>query len=172
MFSNVLNNLQSTLSAYPETKETLPPSTLGYNTNNKYPEFPPMMSDGRAVIASWQPESTVNAYHKESNGINSNWKYRKYLTKNANTVMDHNFKEACNDAGYFKRPIDLTSVHSNKFKQINEPHLYKSLDDETKPFGYTSTDLKTNYLTREELQSRKVAPSITQDSLLKAQLRM
>ena len=86
--------------------------------------------------------------------------------------MDHNFKEACNDAGYFKRPIDLTSVHSNKFKQINEPYLYKSLDDETKPFGYTSTDLKTNYLTREQLQSRKIAPSITQDSLLKAQLRM
>tara|TARA_B100000035_G_scaffold56541_1_gene44839 strand:- start:628 stop:1146 length:519 start_codon:yes stop_codon:yes gene_type:complete len=172
MFSKFLDNLQNTKTAYPEIKETLPPSTLGYNTNNKYPEFPPMMSDGRAVTASWQPESVVNAYLKDTHNINSNWKYRKYLTKNANSILDHNFKEACNDVGYFKRPIDITSIHSNKFKQTNEPHLYSSLDDETKPFGYTSSDLKSIYLTREELQSRKISPTITQDNLLKAQLRL
>ena len=109
------------------------------------------------------------AYRKKTEKVMAK---RKYLTKNANSILDHNFKEACNDVGYFKRPIDITSIHSNKFKQTNEPHLYSSLDDETKPFGYTSSDLKSIYLTREELQSRKISPTITQDNLLKAQLRL
>ena len=168
MFSGLINNVQSVASAYPPVKETLPPSTLGYQTNNKYPQFPPLMNDGRSIAAGWQPESTVNAYIKESNNITSNWQYRRYLTKNANSVLDYNFKESCNDVGYFKRPIDVSSINNNSFKQENSPHLFDSLEDKTKPFGQIQSDLKTYYLTREELQSRKIAPSINQDTLLKA----
>ena len=89
--------------AYPIIKETIPKSSLGYNTNNKYPEFPPLMNDGRSVTASYQPESVINNELITKNGIESNWKYRKYLTENSKQIMEWNFREACNDAGYFKR---------------------------------------------------------------------
>ena len=99
--------------AYPIIKETVPKSSLGYGTNNKYPEFPPLMTDGRSVIGSWQPESTENANLIESNGIKTNWQYRQFLMKNAQQIQEYNFRETCNDVGYFKRPIDLPSIQSN-----------------------------------------------------------
>ena len=40
MFTNAPEQLNC---AYPIIKETIPKSSLGYNTNNKYPEFPPLM---------------------------------------------------------------------------------------------------------------------------------
>ena len=69
--------------AYPIIKETIPKSSLGYNTNNKYPEFPPLMSDGRSIISSYQPETVVNTELLHRNGIQTNWQYRKYLTENS-----------------------------------------------------------------------------------------
>jgi hypothetical protein len=32
--------------------------------------------------------------------------------------------------------------------------------DENKPKGYVLSDLKSNYLTREQLEARRVAPSV------------
>ena len=148
-------------------KETIPSSALGYHTNNKYSNFPPLMSDGRAVISSWQPESIINAELIETNNIKSNWEYRQYLQKNAKQLMEYNYYESANDAGYYKRPIDLPSIQSNSVKGINnKPFLYGSSLDNTKPFGYASSDLKEMYLTREQLEARQISPVITQDKLL------
>jgi hypothetical protein len=149
-------------------KETIPSSALGYHTNNKYPGFPPLMSDGRAVLGSWQPESTINADLIQTNGIKSNWEYRQYLQKNAHKIIEYNFHESCNDVGYFKRPIDIPSIQSNLTQGIhNTPHHYSSsLDNTKKPFGHVSSDLKDVYLSREQLESRKISPVITQDKLL------
>jgi hypothetical protein len=44
--------------------------------------------------------------------------------------------------------------------------MYSSILDKSMPFGTASSDLKTIYLTREELESRKVAPTINQEDLL------
>jgi hypothetical protein len=71
MFSNYFQNSEKIDSAYPIIKETIPLSSRGYHTNNKYPEFPPLMSDGRSVVASWQPEATINADLIQSNNIKS-----------------------------------------------------------------------------------------------------
>ena len=106
-------NYETISCAYPIIKETIPKSSLGYGTNNKYPDFPPLMTDGRSVIGSWQPESTENANLIESNGIKTNWQYRQFLMKNAQQIQEYNFRETCNDVGYFKRPIDLPSIQSN-----------------------------------------------------------
>jgi hypothetical protein len=158
MFSNTPETLQS---AYPIIKETVPQSSLGYNTNNKYPQFPPLMSDGRSVTATWQPESIINADLIQSNGIKSNWQYRRYLTKNSQEIMEYNFRESSNDVGYYKRHNDLPNMQSNKVSDINQtPYAYKSFLDETTPIGYTSSNLKENYLTREQLNARKIAPII------------
>ena len=144
-------------------------SHLGYNTNNKYPEFPPLMCDGRAVTASYQPESVVNQDLIHKNNIQSNWQYRKYLTENAGKIMEQNFRESCNDTGYYKRHNDLPLNAMNQSTPSTTPFLYNSLLDAQKPFGYASSDLKDLYLSREQLDARKVSPVITQEEILKAQ---
>ena len=162
MFSNSLNKGEPLHCAYPIIKETVPRSSLGYNTNNKYPEFPPLMSDGRSVTATWQPEATINADLIQSNGIKSNWQYRKYLTQNAREIMEYNFKESSNDVGYYKRPLDIPSIQSNLVEGIRQqPYVYLSTLDNAKPFGYASSDLKETYLTREQLNARKISPIVS-----------
>ena len=147
-------------SAYPIIKETIPQSSFGYGANNKYPEFPPLMSDGRSVIGSWQPESTENANLIEGNNIKSNWEYRRYLTSNSKDILEYNFREACNDVGYFKRPIDLPSINSNTVSDYKIPFIFRSILDTSKPQGYEESDLKNLYLTREQLNARKISPVV------------
>lgn len=146
--------------AYPIIKETIPRSSLGYSTNNKYPEFPPLMSDGRSIIGSWQPESTENANIIESNNIKSNWEYRRYLTKNSKEIQEYNFRESCNDVGYFIRPIDLPSIQSNTVSDYNVPYMFRTILDNSKPNGYQESDLKNLYLSREQLNARKISPVV------------
>jgi hypothetical protein len=118
------------------------------------------MSDGRSVISSWQPESVTNKKIIKENDIKSNWMYRKYLTKNSLSIQKQNFKEALNDTGY---------NFNNELKTANNglltPYTFNDYDDTTQPFGNHRSDLKDIYLSREQLQSRKVAPALTQEQL-------
>ena len=150
--------------AYPNLKETIPPSKLGYHSNNKYDGFPPLMSDGRTITASWQPEGVLNSHLVKELGIHSNWEYRQYLTKNAKDIMKYNCIQASTDSGYLKRygELDQSATYST-------PYVYHDFNDNTKPNGYESSDLKDLYLSREQLQSKMVAPEITQEDLLKMQ---
>jgi hypothetical protein len=158
---------QTIESAYPTIKETIPSSALGYATNNKYPGFPPLMMDGRSVTNTWQPESIINDDLIQSNNIRSNWEYRKYLTNNSQDIMKYNFLESSNDVGYYKRSIDLPNMQSNRVSNMNGlPYGFTSVLDQTKPFGYQTSDLKELYLSREQLESRKISPVITQADLL------
>jgi hypothetical protein len=154
-------------SAYPIIKETIPQSSLGYATNNKYPGFPPLMSDGRSITTTWQPEAVINDDLIQSNNLRSNWQYRKYLINNAKDIMEYNFRESSNDVGYYKRPIDLPNMQSNKVTNMNgTPYNFNSVLDNTKPFGYQTSDLKEMYLSREQLDARKISPVITQSDLI------
>jgi hypothetical protein len=78
----------------------IPKSSLGYDTNNKYKKFPPMMKDGRSLISSWQNETQINHELIKDNNIKSNWQYRQYLAKHADTIMEYNYRESANDTGY------------------------------------------------------------------------
>lgn len=158
MFTNAPEQLNC---AYPIIKETIPKSSLGYNTNNKYPEFPPLMMDGRSITASYQPESILNESIIRDNNIKSNWEYRKFLTHNSQNLMEYNFRESCNDSGYYKRYQDIIT------NQAFTPYQYSSPTDNTRPFGYSSSDLKDLYLSREQLNASKVSPSITQEELIR-----
>ena len=149
---------------YPQAK-----TSLGYNTNNKYPEFPPLMNDGRAVVASYQPEAVANNDLIARNNINSNWQYREFLTKNALSIINQNFEETSNDMGYYKRFTESPIINNNYDTDNTVPHLYGSGFDGIKPKGYVTSDLKTNYLSREELNSRKMSGVITQEQLLRQQ---
>lgn len=129
--------------AFP-TQEDLPPSSHGYHTNNVFQGFPPLMADARSLVASWQPESFTNDRIIRENGIQSNWQYRQYLTQNANTIMKQNFAESANDIGYYDINAGIVSSRPNT----------------------SSSDLKELYMSREDLQSRRIAPVLSQEQML------
>jgi len=111
------------------------------------------MEDGR-TYASYQPEAVVNERIQQQNNINTNWKYRQFLTHNGNTIMKLNTSEACYTLGL------PTHVTSNTTPSSNVPFIYKSTFDTEKPgYGYSSSDLKNPYLSRVELQARLISPS-------------
>jgi len=137
----------------------IPRSTLGYATNAVYPGFPPLMSDGRSIVASDQPEAVLNNAILKEAGIQSNWEYRQYLTNQAKDIIRYNYRESANDIGYFKRYQDTPAGYS-------VPYAFPSFVSKENPKGYISSDLKSTYLTREQLQAQKVAPVITQEQLM------
>lgn len=131
MFSSCANNNNG-------SSLVIPKSSLGYHTNNKYSTFPPLMSDGRSIISTWQSQSQINNQLVKENNITTNWQYRQYLTNNALTIMEYNFRESANDTG-FLFPVSKTtisSIHDN-------------------PLLLETSDLKQLYLTREQLNAKK-----------------
>jgi hypothetical protein len=143
-------------SAYTISAET-PKSVYGFQTHNLYKDFPPFMNDGRVIVASWQQESVTNKNLLESTGLKSNWEYRKYLTENAKSLIQQNQAESLNDIGYIARYSTAPEQHNTV------PYYYKSYLDNSKPFGYETSDLKQLYLSVEQLNARKMAPSIETD---------
>ena len=141
-------------------------SHLGYSTNNIYLGFPPMTNDGRNVVATHQPESILNSILIQQNNIQSNWEYRQYLIKNANSIIKQNFDEASTDVGYMER-CTPSEMHGDK-PISNKPFMYGSYQDNAHPQGYVNSDLKDIYLSREQLNARKFAPSITQYEFLQS----
>jgi hypothetical protein len=126
-----------------------------YSASNNYNfNFPPKMADGRNW-ATWQPEAVVNQRIQMQEGIQTNWQYRMYLQQNGNQIMNYNTQEACYDLG-----LD-PHVQTGKTPSSNVPYMFKNTFDRSKPgFGYCNSDLKNPYLSREQLNSRMVAPSI------------
>jgi hypothetical protein len=122
--------------------------------NNANFNLPPIMADGRNY-ASWQPEAAVNKHIQIQENIHSNWDYRRYMQNNGLKIMKYNTLEACYDLGLNPH------VNTNATPSSNVPHKFKNVFDTSKPgFGYCNSDLKNPYLTREQLNSRLVSPSI------------
>jgi hypothetical protein len=117
--------------------------------------MPPMMNDGRNY-STCCPESTINSKIQKKEGIKSNWEYRQYLQNNANNIMKYNYMDFSNSSG------NNPNTYVNNESSSNSPFVFKSTHDSRKPsYGYNNSDLKQNYLTREQLNSRMVAPSIS-----------
>jgi hypothetical protein len=128
-------------------------------SNNIHFDFPPIMMDGRN-FAKWQPGAVINKKIRDENNIKTNWQYRDFLTKNADSIIRSNQLEACNNCCY------CPSIKSGE-SISNTPFLYKSCVEETQPHGYENSDLKNLYLSSYELQCRMVAPILTQEEYLK-----
>lgn len=143
--------------AFPVIKETLPRSSLGYTTNNVYAGFPPMMADGRSIVASYQPEAVLNTTLIQQNQIRSNWQYRKYLTANAQQIMQQNFREACNDMGYYERFVPSERGNAGPIAQSG------ASSQRRKDVG----DLQQVYLSRDELNDRQRVILQSQEELFR-----
>ena len=122
---------------------------LNYSTNNQYRGIPPKMSDNRALVASSQPLSVTDYYLKDNK---TNWSYRNYLINNGNAIQKENTKKAFNDIGYYQRFMEAPTTTPSP------PAFYKSIFDNIKPNGFQDSDLKQDYLTREQLNARIMTP--------------
>ena len=134
-------------------------SRLGYATNNVYPDFPSNMGDSRSLIASYQPEAILNDNLIKQSGVKSNWEYRKYLIDHSQEIAESNFREACNDCGYFERfrPSERGSGNPipNTGRAYREPGVVMS----------EPSDLKKLYLSRDELSQKYEPQTLTQAQL-------
>ena len=127
-------------------------------SNNIHFNFPPIMNDGRNY-SSWQPDALVNERIQNQEGIKTNWNYRQYLQRNALKIIQYNNSEACYDLG-----LDPHTQTDNT-PSSNVPHMFKStFDNRTPGFGYCNSDLKNPYISREQLNSRLIAPSVNPSS--------
>lgn len=159
------NNKMSTVHSY----STFPKSSIGYTTNNQYNDFPPIMADGRSLIASWQSQTLINDNLLKENNIQSNWEYRRYISQNAESIMRNNFIEAANDMGYYERmnrdmqASYMPMSNQSRFSSFNDSNMVSSRQSSV----VDNSDLKQLYLSREELEKKRELPVLTQDDLLR-----
>jgi len=95
---------------------------------------------------------------KVDTGIQTNWQYRQYMQKNANDIMKYNTMQTINASG--NNPYTLLNTQPTQ----NTPYLYNSLHsapDSIPPYGFRNSDLKQNYMTKEQMKSRMISPSIS-----------
>ena len=127
-------------------------------SNNIHFDYPPLMSDGRN-FANWNPACDINDKLMDESGIQTNYQYRQYLIQHADAVIKANQVAACDQCC-------VCQYGSNQPKNPEGKYLYKSCADSTQPFGYETSDLKNMYTSRQALQSRLVAPLMSQQGLL------
>lgn len=144
----------------------------GYQTNNIYPDFPPLMNDGRSVTAAYNPNAVQTEQIVIENNLKTSWEYRNFLTRNATKVRDHNYLDALNEFGYTATPADIV-VYGKPVSEgargaaalrtggVDTPYIFTSVMDNNRrarDVFSSDSDLKTTYLTREQLNARRVAP--------------
>jgi len=123
-------------------------------SNNIHFNFPPIMNDGR-VYSSWQPSGVVNDNIRRVENIHTNWDYRRFMTNNGLQIMKYNSMESCYDLG-----LD-PHTETNTTPSSNVPYTFRNIYDTNTPgYGYSNSDLKNPYLSREQLNSRLIAPVI------------
>jgi len=105
--------------------------------------------------ALWQPDSSTNRKIQVDAGISSNWKYRQYIQQNAKEIMKYNTMQSINTSG--NNPYTLL----NNEPVDNTPFLYRSVHDMSSPsIRINDSDLKQDYMTKEQMKSKMIAPSI------------
>ena len=88
-------------------------------------------------------------------GIKTNWQYRQYIQKNANNIMKYNTMQSINDSG--NNPYTVLNTKPVQ----NTPYLYNSIHTTQNSIPYRNSDLKQNYMTKEQMRARMISPSIS-----------
>lgn len=129
-------------------------------SNNIHADFPALMSDGQWAT-NWEPACAINSELKKSVGITNNYNYRQYLINNADHIIQQNQNSANGNCGASHANFNMEDVIKQPVK-----HIFKSSVDTSQPFGYQNSDLKNMYLSSKALDSRLVAPIMTQAQML------
>ena len=104
---------------------------------------------------SWQPNGLTNKKIQVDTGIQTNWQYRQFMQTNANNIMKYNTMQTINASG--NNPYTLLNTSPTQ----NTPYLYNSLHQAQGSIPYRNSDLKQNYMTKEQMKSRMISPSIS-----------
>ena len=132
-------------------------SNLGYHSNNRYDGFPPLMSDGRSIVANGKSEPLSHNALLQQTGITNNAQYRDYMIKNAKQIMMNDFRNSSNDTGFSEegRFADylLASVSGKHAKHA----AYVPTNDR---IAFKSSNLKDIYLSREQLNAKRDYPAL------------
>uniref|UniRef100_A0A6C0KRZ7 Uncharacterized protein n=1 Tax=viral metagenome TaxID=1070528 RepID=A0A6C0KRZ7_9ZZZZ len=103
---------------------------------------------------AWEPDSANNNKILAESVINSNWKYRQYMQKNAKQIMKYNTMEYIYTSG--NNPFQ----NQNNELTNKSPYLYLSSNDNRDKNNNLYSDLKQDYLKNEKFKSRLIAPYI------------
>jgi hypothetical protein len=120
------------------------------NENNVYKSFPGIMEDSR-LFTDYNSNAVLNKSMRDLNKIKSNEDYRKYLTNNAQSIINQNLETAT-----FENNCNVMMKLDSENK--NHPHLYHTTLDKKNPIGYEESNLKNMYLSRQELNIKKMSP--------------
>lgn len=131
-------------------------------SNNIHFNYPPLMSDGRNFV-NWNPACQINDRMRRNYGIKSNYEYRQFLMSNADRIIRQNQISACNQCGVCEREFARPSPEEEYMEQRKpQYYLYDSCRQQQAPYGYEHSDLKSLYLSRQQLQSQYNAPIMSQ----------
>jgi hypothetical protein len=123
--------------------------------NNNYYTIQPTQEIQGKSYGLWQPDALTNQKILTDSGVSSNWKYRQYIQKNANDIMKYNTMQAINTSG--NNPYTILNINPVN----NTPYLYNSIHDTSKPsYGFRESDLKQEFLTKQQIKARMISPSI------------
>jgi hypothetical protein len=129
-------------------------------SNNIHAGAPALMSDGQWAT-NWEPACAINNELKKQAGISNNYNYRQYLISNADSIIEKNQIGALgNCCASWENFNDRNAI------KCPTKYIFKSCSDKTQPFGYQNSDLKNLYVSSQALQSRLVAPIMTQTQML------
>ncbi len=128
--------------------------------NNKFLNFPAKMEDGRG-FSEWYSEGILNKSIRDKYNIRKNWQYRQFLQNHSNEIIEANQLLSCDECSTCPYYSPNTEPTYNNTKFISDSEL--NIPD---PYGFNNSDLKSAYLSRQELQSRMTTPILSQDLLL------
>ena len=104
---------------------------------------------------SWQQDSKINQQIITDSNITSSWKYRQYMQNNASHIMKYNTMEYIYASG--NNPYTVL----NKTPTNSNPYLFNSIHDSSNQYPFIhNSDLKNNYLKKEQINSRMISPCI------------
>ena len=92
-----------------------------------------------ASYATWTTGGVLNKNLRQEANIHSNISYRKYMTREADTIISYNQQLACNQLG-------VCPDERGRATTDNHPYLYRSPASLAEPPGYETSDLKEQYL--------------------------
>tara|TARA_B110000495_G_C22362965_1_gene237153 strand:+ start:30 stop:455 length:426 start_codon:yes stop_codon:yes gene_type:complete len=132
-------------------------ATCYSGSNNIHFNTPPFMSDGR-LFTNFNPSYDANTKFRDNLGIKNNFDYRQWLIGNGKFLTKKNSVLACNECSPCVKKATQTLHH--------QKYLFESSADVSTPYGYENSDLKNLYFSRHALQSKLVAPILTQEQIL------
>lgn len=129
-------------------------------SNNLHMNYPPIMADGRN-FTTWQPGSKLSDDIRKQTNIQTNWQYRSYMQTNADKIITYNQMASCDQCGACPMKYGIQPKPTSQ-----TPVLCSSIDVK-QTLGYPNSDLKSQYLSKYQLQSRLYTPVLTQEQLLR-----